>query len=425
LDIPLKEGGPIMFEHLFSHPSVVERHRAAPYAEERERYLTHCAQQGYAHATLRLKARELLWITRKLPLHSELPVTTAQLEAAVSEWHDRQECAGRPLNIRRTRARFMAEARAWLRFLGCWCESKETVPFVKLREEFASWMAAARGLSAATIQCRSRHIDQFLRWYGLRRSSLAEVQLEDIDAFLITCSHQGWARLSVRNMAAALRAFFRYAGTKGWCRSTLAEAIEGPRVFTDTTLPTGPTWKEVQDLLNNLNTDRPGDIRDRAILMLFAFYGWRRGEVAQLQLDHLDWDQNLIWAPRSKTRQTDLYPLIPSVGVAIIRYLQVVRPASTHRELFLTLTPPFRPLSGSALHGLTSKRLQALRIETTHHGPHALRHACAMHLVAEGLSLKEIGDHLGHRSTAATSAYAKVDLAGLREVAAFDLGGLL
>jgi len=64
-------------------------------------------------------------------------------------------------------------------------------------------------------------------------------------------------------------------------------------------------------------------------------------------------------------------------------------------------------------------------VETTHHGPHTLRHACAMHLVAEGLSLKEIGDHLGHRSTAATRVYAKVDLVGLREVAAFDLGELL
>jgi site-specific recombinase XerD len=44
--------------------------------------------------------------------------------------------------------------------------------------------------------------------------------------------------------------------------------------------------------------------------------------------------------------------------------------------------------------------------------------------VAEGFSLKEIGDHLGHRSSYATRIYAKVDLAGLQEVANFDLGGL-
>jgi len=59
-----------------------------------------------------------------------------------------------------------------------------------------------------------------------------------------------------------------------------------------------------------------------------------------------------------------------------------------------------------------------------HHGPHGLRHACAAHLVEAGLSLKEIGDHLGHRGTYATRTYAKVDLVGLREVAAFSLGGL-
>jgi site-specific recombinase XerD len=46
-------------------------------------------------------------------------------------------------------------------------------------------------------------------------------------------------------------------------------------------------------------------------------------------------------------------------------------------------------------------------------------------LLAEGLTLKEIGDHLGHRSTSATSTYAKVNMAALRQVGAFDLGEVL
>jgi integrase/recombinase XerD len=414
-----------MFEHLFSHPSTVARHRAAPYAAERERYLTSCAQQGYGHTTLRLKARELLWIARKLRVHPDLHVTPAQLEAVAAGWHDRQQGCGRPLNTRRTRARFLAEARAWLRFLGGWCPSPETVPLAELREAFVTWMAEARGLSPVTIRCRSQYIDQFLRWYGARRSSLAEVQLEDVDAFLMTCGHRGCSRLSVRNLAAALRAFLRYAGAQGWCRPAIAEGIQGPRVYAHAGLPAGPSWPEVQALLASLDTHQPGDIRDRAILMLFALYGFRAREVAQLRLDHLDWDRDLLWVPRPKARQTSPYPLMPVVGTAIIRYLQTVRPASQHRELFLTRTPPFRPLSGNALHGLTSKRLQAHGVQTAHRGPQALRHACAMHLVAAGLSLKEIGDHLGHRSTEATRVYAKVDLVGLREVAAVDVGGLL
>jgi integrase/recombinase XerD len=63
-------------------------------------------------------------------------------------------------------------------------------------------------------------------------------------------------------------------------------------------------------------------------------------------------------------------------------------------------------------------------VSLPHYGPHALRHARATRLLAEGLSLKEIGDHLGHTHLDATCTYAKVDLAGLRQVAEFDLGGV-
>ena len=107
-----------------------------------------------------------------------------------------------------------------------------------------------------------------------------------------------------------------------------------------------------------------------------------------------------------------------------MRYLQQVRPRCARRELFLTLKAPFRRLSQGSLYDLVSNRLGVLGIHVPRRGPHSLRHACAGHLVLEGFSLKEIGDHLGHRSAEATRIYAKVDLVGLREVANFDLGGL-
>ena len=75
--------------------------------------------------------------------------------------------------------------------------------------------------------------------------------------------------------------------------------------------------------------------------------------------------------------------------------------------------------------GSSSRRLHALGLTLPHYGPHALRHACATHLLAQGLSLKEIGDHLGHQSPETTRIYAKVDLAALRTVGDFSLEGLL
>lgn len=160
--------------------------------------------------------------------------------------------------------------------------------------------------------------------------------------------------------------------------------------------------------------------------MFFAIYGLRASEVAKLRLEHLDWEHDRLHVPRAKRREAQVYPLLPSVRHAVIRYLQKVRRRpSVHREVFLTLRPPYQPISTAGLYNVAGHRLKALGVRTAHRGPHSLRHACAARLVAEGLPLKEIGDHLGHRSTSATRTYAKVDLRALREVATFDAGELL
>ena len=66
-----------------------------------------------------------------------------------------------------------------------------------------------------------------------------------------------------------------------------------------------------------------------------------------------------------------------------------------------------------------------LGLTLPHYGPHVLRPACATHLLSQGFTLKEIGNHLGHRSPVATCIYAKVDLGALRAVGDFDLEDLL
>jgi integrase/recombinase XerD len=156
--------------------------------------------------------------------------------------------------------------------------------------------------------------------------------------------------------------------------------------------------------------------------MIFSTYGFRSREVSQLKLEDVDWERERVHVHRSKGRHDQEYPLIQSVGAAIVRYLKEVRPSTSRREIFLTLRAPFRPLSTGTMYRVVSSRMAKLGIESLHRGPHSLRHACAGRLVGEGFSLKEIGDHLGHRSSDSTRTYAKVDLAGLREVASFDLG---
>lgn len=413
-----------MFDRLFKRASTIARHVTAPFADERARYLNYCDLRGDSHSLKLCKARDLLWIARKLNLHHDLRLTIDQVRALVVNCHDYEDTGGPNLNVPSTRKRLLGNACAWLRYLGFLRELIEKIPFGSRLGEYCDWAKQQRGLTDNSIYYYTRVIRQFLRWYGPIERPLCSLQANDIDAYLAFGSGRGWARVTIRNVVSALRAFFRYGAQEGWCSRHLSEAIQGPRIYAQEKLPAGPTWADVGRLFAGLDVNRATDIRDRAILMLFAIYGLRECEVATLRLEDIDWEHDQLRVRRAKRREAQVYPLLPSVGRALTDYIKSVRRPTSHREIFLTLVSPYRPLSRSGLYGLVAARLKSLNVQCAHHGPHSLRHACAARLVAQGLSLKEIGDHLGHRCTSATRVYAKVDLLGLREVAAFDLGEL-
>lgn len=416
-----------MFDQLFKRPDTVRRHSNAPYAEERRQYLAACARQGNTKSTLLFTARDLLWVARKLSVYRSLStVKMEQVCAGADDWKKRERACGRPLNTAFTRQRYLRLAVSWLRSLGHLRAPKQPVPFEPRLQEYCRWAREERGLSEATVKQFGSQIRHFLQWYGTFERDFADLQVNDVDTYLAHGGAHGWCRITVNNVASALRGFFRYCTQRKWAREHFADSIQGPRIYALEGLPAGTDWSDVRRLFASLSRKNRTDIRDRPILMLMAIYGLRAGEVAKLRLEHLDWEHDRLHVPRTKRRETQVYPLLASVRAALVRYFQKVRRRpSAHRQVFLTVMPPFRPISAGGLYHVAAHRLKALGVHTAHHGPHSLRHACAARLVARGLSLKEIGDHLGHRSTSATRTYAKVDLRGLREVAAFDVGELL
>ena len=285
-------------------------------------------------------------------------------------------------------------------------------------------MRDERGFSHLTVERWCGHARMFLQWIEQTGLDLSTLRPSDIDRYFISEGAARWSRVSVASIAAALRSFLRFTAAQGTSDPRLADTVRRPRIYEQESLPYAPNWSDVQRILTATATDKPKDIRDRAILMLLAIYGLRRGEVASLRLDQIDWSGRVIQVSRSKRRQTQTYPLLPSVAEALACYIDVVRPQTPYVEVFIRQQAPWRPITAAALYDIVNARFIALGIQVAHRGPHALRHACAARLVAERLTLKEIGDHLGHRSTSSTRIYAKVDLASLREVGDFDLGAL-
>lgn len=418
-----------MFDQLLKRAHALARHRDGPLAEERLRYLAHCAAQQMSRDSLHRIASNTLVIATILRL-ADRPgelITRAEIAAAAERWVTRRS-RRRPVRNRRiARRTFTGHAVRWLTFLGR-LQVPAAVPHPHAGEvaQFTDSLRRERGLSPRTVAYNRQVVQDFLTHLdnsGLRLRTLSASQLDAVVARKVRDGR--YSRAGLKRWATALRPFFRFAAGRGWCRPGLADALRTPRVYAHEGLPLGPSWDDVKRLLAACAGDRPVDIRDRALLLLLAVYGLRAGEVTGLRLDDFDWEREVLTVRRGKQQRPRAYPLCRSVGDAVLRYLREARPRSDHREVFLTVLAPVRPLADKSLTGLVERHMHALGLSLPRSGAHALRHACATRLLAQGLSLKEIGDHLGHRSPDTTRIYAKVDLAALRAVGEFPLGGLL
>jgi site-specific recombinase XerD len=414
-----------MYEALFKRPTVLARYREGPFAEARERFIERCAARGYSRSMLKKIAWVLLAVARSIDIdHGN--VTVHDIEVAVDSRTRVKRSPTHAHDSPGSRQLFVHVVTEWVRSLGILAPSAETErPFTAQIDAFARHLCDERGLSPITVSTRCERLAWFFDSLHPARDSLRTISVGDVDTFIEAKGNQGWKRSSLASLASSLRSFFRYAEGQGWCSQGIAAVIESPRLYTYEGLPEGPRWEVVQRLLDNTRGDRPADVRAHAIVILLAVYGLRRGEVARLTLDDLDWAGERIRVPRPKQRRSEQYPLLPVLAEAILRYVREVRPRCTYRALFLTLSAPIRPLSAASITSIVHARLSTLRVTLSPCGAHCLRHACAGHLLASGFSLKQIGDHLGHRAANSTLSYTKVDLAGLRQVAELDLGGLL
>jgi len=415
-----------MFEEIF-FPRTAERYRAAPLFEQRARYLVHLKNAGARRCTLRKCANDQLSLVRLLDLKEGGSVSLSQIEAVTAVWSQpKASRCDRPASLK-ARAGFVGHAVRWLRFLG-WLDEPEHEhhPHHGVVTIFETWLRQERGLSTATVQDYCRAIDQFFFWLAGKGTSLDAVQMADIDGAIAAEHRRGaWSRRTIHDYAQRLRPFFLFAEARGWCRAGLAAGIMAPRFMADETVPKGIKRDDVLRLLSSVQGDRLAEKRDYAILMLFVAYGLRAGEVAGLRLDDLDWENEIIRVRCPKPGRTNVWPLSLDVGNAILRYIREARPAGLGRSLFFTSHAPIRPVGRKTLGKIVRDRLAGIGIVTGRRGTHALRHAAAQHLLDQGMSMKVIGDFLGHRDPSSTTIYAKVNLAALREVAALDLEGLV
>ena len=177
-------------------------------------------------------------------------------------------------------------------------------------------MRLARGLSLSSVSGYTERVKRFLLWFSERSADLASVSIHDVDDYLAMRRAE---KRSARGLAAhcqALRNFFGFAETQGWCMAGIPLGIKSPRLRKFDCVPKGPSWAEVRRLIKTANGDAPLQLRSKAFLLLLSIYGLRSSEISGLRLSDFDWRSETFTVRRAKRGGIQQFPIQYEVGEA-------------------------------------------------------------------------------------------------------------
>jgi site-specific recombinase XerD len=283
---------------------------------------------------------------------------------------------------------------------------------------YQQYLTALRGLASGTIAHHVTTVAELLHFMADTRPAMSLTQLtsSELEAFVQQVAARV-SRATLQHVVAHVRCFLRWLAAQGAAPHGLDSQIDTPRVYRQEQLPRALRWETVRALLESVDRTSAVGRRDYAILLLIATYGLRSSEIVALTLDDFVWQRGELRVPRRKVDGVLTLPLTDDAGTAVLDHIRHGRPALATRVLFLRVRPPAGLLKPTAVTEVFQARARRSGLTIPFQGPHCLRHSLAVQLLREGVSLKAIGDVLGHRSLESTCLYLRLATEDLRDVA--------
>jgi integrase/recombinase XerD len=297
-------------------------------------------------------------------------------------------------------------------------EPATSSPTDELLARFERYLLAERGLAAGTVtlylNCACRFVEGLAPDRGI-----AGLAAGDVTAAVLRES-ESVSVSATQNFVSGVRWFLRFCFVEGLVGSDLSQAALLVRGRSSSPLPRGISRPDARALLDSCDRRQALGRRDYAIIITLLRLGLRRGEVAGLRLDDIDWRAGELVVVGKGAREERL-PLPADVGEAIAFYLRRGRPHSDRREVFLRSKAPYEPIASGTV--ASTVRRACRRAGIAEFGSHRLRHTAACEMVQANVPLVRIGQVLRHRSLQSTAIYARVDVERLRLLVAPWPGG--
>ena len=282
----------------------------------------------------------------------------------------------------------------------------------RLIGDYREYLRHERGLAATSVRAYGDIGQRFLQVIFSEKRSVAKLKAGDVTSFVLEASTR-YSIGTTKYIVTVLRSMLRYLFLQGQLAADLTGAIPAVSGWRLQGLPKALDPSQVRLLLRACDRRRLMGRRDYAVLLLLVRLGLRKGEVAALELDDIDWQAGEFQVCGKGGREERL-PLPADVGEALAAYLHRNRPQTGVRQVFLGVRAPYRPLQAGAISAVACAALKRAGLPASN--THRLRHTAATQMLRAGASLDEVAQVLRHRSHDTTAIYAKVDHGALRQV---------
>jgi integrase/recombinase XerD len=287
-----------------------------------------------------------------------------------------------------------------------------------LLARFERYLLVERGLAAGPVAVYLACVRRFVEGLAPDRG-IAGLVAGDVTAAVLRES-EIVSVSAAQNFVSGVRWFLRFCFIEGLVECDLSRAALLVRGRSRSSLPRGISTADARALLDCCDRRQALGRRDYAIIITLLRLGLRRGEVAGLRLDDIDWRAGEL-VVRGKGAREERLPLPADVGEAIAAYLRRGRPQSSRREVFLRSKAPYEAIASGTV--ASTVRRACRRAGISEFGSHRLRHTAACEMVKANVPLVRIGQVLRHRSLQSTAIYARVDVERLRSLAVPWPGG--
>ncbi|MEO8024774.1 site-specific tyrosine recombinase XerC [Polaromonas sp.] len=293
-------------------------------------------------------------------------------------------------------------------------------PLHGYKHSFCEW-TTVMGLSANTASMRQWALEHFVAWAderGIR--SPAEVTRPILQRYqrhlylLRKKDGKPLAWSSQVNRLTPVVAFFKWLTREGHILTNPAADLDLPKA--PHRLPQHLlSVAQVSQVLNQPDTATLAGLRDRAILETLYSSGIRRSELAHLKITEVDTERGTLMVRLGKGAKDRFVPLGERACAWVQRYLLEVRPELLSGDtLVLFLNDWAQPFEPHQLSALARRYMQAAGFASG--SCHALRHACATHMLDGGADIRFIQALLGHSELTTTQIYTHVAIDKLKAV---------